>query len=179
MNRKRDQSKFSRSSPLTGAQSCGTSSRSSSLRSRFLGSLSPAAELQVHDAIAAAIGDQSDSKTSVFSISSGLWPSDLDHVLSRCVERVAVTLCQWLGESSGFARRTALPFQRPEMEQHAVGTTEGVFGSVHSHHCWRALRRSRVVKIFKCVEGSRSSMMDVEDEHNHMRATFGLRYRIG
>jgi len=36
-----------------------------------------------------------------------------------------------------------------------------------------------VVKIFKCVEGSRSSMMDVEDEHNHMRAAFGLRYRFG
>jgi len=38
---------------------------------------------------------------------------------------------------------------------------------------------SRVVKIFKCVEGSRSSMMDVEDEHNHMRAAFGLCDRIG
>jgi hypothetical protein len=38
---------------------------------------------------------------------------------------------------------------------------------------------TRVVKIFKCVEGSRSSMMDVEDEHNHMRAAFGLRDRIG
>ena len=36
-----------------------------------------------------------------------------------------------------------------------------------------------MVKIFKCVEGSRSSMMDVEDEHNHMRAAFGLRYRFG
>jgi hypothetical protein len=37
----------------------------------------------------------------------------------------------------------------------------------------------RVVKIFKCVEGSRSSMMDIEDERNHMRAAFGLRYRSG
>jgi hypothetical protein len=36
-----------------------------------------------------------------------------------------------------------------------------------------------VVKIFKCVEGSQSSMMDVEDEHNHMGAAFGLRYWIG
>ena len=41
------------------------------------------------------------------------------------------------------------------------------------------LTPSRVVKIFKCVEGSRSSMMDVEDEHNHMRAAFGLRDRFG
>jgi hypothetical protein len=36
-----------------------------------------------------------------------------------------------------------------------------------------------MVKIFKCAERSRSSMMDVEDEHNHMRAAFGLRYRFG
>jgi len=71
---------------------------------RFLGSFSPAAELRVHDAIASAVADQHDSKTSVFSISTGLWPSDRDHILSRCVERVAVTLCQWLGESSGLGR---------------------------------------------------------------------------
>jgi len=40
---------------------------------------------------------------------------------------------------------------------------------------------SRMVKIFKCAETerSRSSMMDVEDEHNHMRAAFGLRDRFG
>jgi len=40
-------------------------------------------------------------------------------------------------------------------------------------------RVERMVKIFKCAEGSRSSMMDVGDEHNHMRAAFGLRYRFG
>src|SRR6516165_6117313 len=45
---------------------------------------------------------------------------------------------------------------------------------------WPVLaQRCRVVKIFKCVEGSRSSMMDVEGEHNHMRAAFGLRDRFG
>jgi len=47
---------------------------------------------------------------------------------------------------------------------------------------WRRLlvsRTTRMVKIFKCAERSRSSMMDVEDEHNHMRAAFGLRDRIG
>jgi hypothetical protein len=38
---------------------------------------------------------------------------------------------------------------------------------------------SRVVKIFKCVEGSLSSMMDVEDQHDHMRPAFGLRDRLG
>ena len=39
--------------------------------------------------------------------------------------------------------------------------------------------KTGMVKIFKCAERSRSSMMDVEDEHNHMRPAFGLRYRIG
>ena len=72
---------------------------------RFLGSLSAGAELQVHDAIASALADQRDSKAFVFSISSGLWPSDLDPVLSRCVEKVAVTLCQWLEKSSASGRR--------------------------------------------------------------------------
>ena len=70
----------------------------------FLGSLSAGAELQVHEAITSALADLRDSKTLVFSISSGLWPSDCDAVLSCCVERVAVTLCQWLGESAS-ARR--------------------------------------------------------------------------
>jgi hypothetical protein len=71
---------------------------------RFLGSLSTGAELQVHDAIAAAIADPCDSNTLIFSISSGLWPSDCDAVLSCCVERIAVTLCQWLRQSSPSAR---------------------------------------------------------------------------
>jgi hypothetical protein len=35
-----------------------------------------------------------------------------------------------------------------------------------------------MVKIFKFVEESQSSMMDVEDEHNRMGAAFGLRYRL-
>src|SRR4030095_10699068 len=48
---------------------------------RFLGALSVGAELQVHDAIASAIADQRDSSPLVFSISSGLWPSDHDAVL--------------------------------------------------------------------------------------------------
>ena len=38
---------------------------------------------------------------------------------------------------------------------------------------------ARMVKILECGEGPRFSMMDIEDEHNHMRAAFGLRYRIG
>ena len=72
---------------------------------RFLGSLSAGAELQVHDAIASAIAGPRDSKTLIFSISSGLWPSDCDAVLSCCVEKIAVTLCQWLGKSYASTRR--------------------------------------------------------------------------
>jgi hypothetical protein len=72
---------------------------------RFLGSLSAGVELQVHDAVASAIADQRDGKTLVFSMSSGLWPSDCDAVLSCCTERIAVTLCQWLDESSAAGRR--------------------------------------------------------------------------
>jgi hypothetical protein len=37
----------------------------------------------------------------------------------------------------------------------------------------------RTVKISKCTEGSRSSMMNIEDEHNHMGAALSLRDRIG
>lgn len=63
---------------------------------RFLDSVGAGAELQVHDAMAAAIAGTSASDVLVFSISSGLWPSDLDHVLSQCVEKVTVALCHWL-----------------------------------------------------------------------------------
>ena len=66
---------------------------------RFLGTLSLEAEFQVHSAITSALAE-SGCNTLVFSISSGLWPYDLDPVLSRCVETVAVTLRQWLAELS-------------------------------------------------------------------------------
>ena len=72
---------------------------------RFLGAVNVGAELRVHDAIASAIADQRDSSALVFSMSSGLWPSDHDAVLSGCVEKVAVALCQWLDESSASCRR--------------------------------------------------------------------------
>jgi hypothetical protein len=63
---------------------------------RFLGSVTSGAELEVHDAIAAAIANCAPSTTLVFSISSGLLPAELDPVISCCVEEVAVTLHQWL-----------------------------------------------------------------------------------
>jgi hypothetical protein len=63
---------------------------------RFLGSIGAGAELQVHEAISAALAQPPDSSTLVFSISAGIWPSDKDLVLSCCVEKVAVTLERWL-----------------------------------------------------------------------------------
>jgi len=63
---------------------------------RFLGSLSAGAELQVHEAIMAALAEEQDSRAIVFSICSGLWPSDLDPILSSCVEKVATTMSEWL-----------------------------------------------------------------------------------
>jgi len=65
---------------------------------RFLGSIAEGSELQVHDALGAALAEHT-AGTLVFTISTGLWPSDLDHCLSLCVEKVAVTLSQWLGSS--------------------------------------------------------------------------------
>ena len=66
---------------------------------RFLRCLSAAAELPVHDAILAAIAEQPASTTLVFSLTSGLWSSDLDSVLSECVEKMATTLAEWLKDS--------------------------------------------------------------------------------
>jgi hypothetical protein len=72
----------------------------------FLGAIRAGAELQVHDAITSAIVEHQ-SGLLAFSISSGLWPGDLDHCLSLCVERIAVTLCRWLDDAPGSSRRLA------------------------------------------------------------------------
>ena len=63
---------------------------------RFLGVVDAGHECQVHDAIAAGIAEAPAEDHLVFSFSSGMWPEDLDHVLSCCVEQVAVSLCKWL-----------------------------------------------------------------------------------
>jgi hypothetical protein len=65
---------------------------------QFLGAVCPTCALQVHDEMAAAIAQASRSATLVLSISSGTWPSDLDHVLSRCIESVAAAVSDWLTE---------------------------------------------------------------------------------
>lgn len=72
---------------------------------RFLGSLGAGSELPVHDGIAAALAEETGSSAIVFSISSGLWPRDLDPVLSSCVEQVALSVGQWLDESASSHHR--------------------------------------------------------------------------
>lgn len=68
----------------------------------FLGCLDSATELQVHDSITSALVEQPAS-TVAFAISSGLWPSDLDHILSCCVEKTAITLSRWMEDSESLS----------------------------------------------------------------------------
>jgi hypothetical protein len=62
---------------------------------RFLGAVDAGAELQVHDAIAAALIEVPQTDALVFSLSTGLWPSDSEHILSECVEKIALALLTW------------------------------------------------------------------------------------
>ena len=66
---------------------------------RFLGAIQAGADVRVHEAITAAIDEAPETDSLVFSIASGLWPGDREHELSECVEKVAVTLLEWLGEN--------------------------------------------------------------------------------
>jgi hypothetical protein len=86
---------------------------------RFLGTLSAGAELQLHDAIASVVAEQHNSRNLVFSISSVIWPGDLDRALSCCVEKIAVTLCRWLDESSGNASAPRFQFGTHHSDEHA------------------------------------------------------------
>jgi hypothetical protein len=63
---------------------------------RFLGAVDAGSELTVHEAMTAAIAESCEMDSLVFSIESGLWPSDRDHVLSECAEAIAMTLLEWL-----------------------------------------------------------------------------------
>ncbi|MBZ5617325.1 MAG: hypothetical protein LAQ69_01140 [Acidobacteriia bacterium] len=65
----------------------------------FLGCIGPGADLPIHDMIVGAIAETDPSDALVFSISTGLWAIDLDHVLSRCVERIAIAMLLWLRET--------------------------------------------------------------------------------
>ena len=62
----------------------------------FLGSLGGGAELEVSEGMAAALEESPVSDSLVFSISTGLWSGDLDHVLSLCVEQTTIAVLRWL-----------------------------------------------------------------------------------
>jgi len=62
----------------------------------FLGSLGGGAELEVSEAFTLALAETAATDSLVISVSTGLWASDDDPVLSRCVEQTAVALLRWL-----------------------------------------------------------------------------------
>jgi len=65
---------------------------------RFLGALSEGGALTVHDLMADAIRETPLSEALVFSISTGLWTSDQDYVLSSCVEKIVASMLDWVAE---------------------------------------------------------------------------------
>ena len=65
---------------------------------RFLGALSEGGALTVHDLMATAIRETPFSEALVFSISTGLWTSDQDYVLSSCVEKIVSSMLDWVAE---------------------------------------------------------------------------------
>jgi hypothetical protein len=64
----------------------------------FLGGIGESAAITVQDRIAAAIEESSAADSMVFSLCTGLWPSDRDPVLSQCIETIAMSLLPWLAE---------------------------------------------------------------------------------
>jgi hypothetical protein len=64
----------------------------------FLGAISESAAITVQERIAAAIEESSAEDSLVFSLCTGLWPSDRDPVLSQCIETVAMGLLPWMAE---------------------------------------------------------------------------------
>ncbi|MFN7996477.1 MAG: hypothetical protein U0Q18_22890 [Bryobacteraceae bacterium] len=65
---------------------------------RFIGALSEDSALTVHDLIQAAIAETEPPDGLAFSLSTETWASDLDHVLSECVEQMALGMMQWISE---------------------------------------------------------------------------------
>jgi hypothetical protein len=64
----------------------------------FLGAVGESAAITLQDRITAAIEESPAADSLVFSLSTGLWPSDLEPVLSQCVETIATSLLLWLAE---------------------------------------------------------------------------------
>ena len=66
----------------------------------FLGAIGESAAITVQDRITAAIAESPATDALVFSLCTGLWPSDRDPALSRCIETIATSLLPWLAERS-------------------------------------------------------------------------------
>ena len=68
---------------------------------RFLGAIGEAGSMTLHDRMAAAIEETTDAESLVFAVGTGLWASDRDHVLSQCIETIAVSLLRASAGSGG------------------------------------------------------------------------------
>ena len=64
----------------------------------FLGAVGEAAAITVQDRITAAIKESPAADSLVFSLCTGMWPSDRDPVLSQCIETIAMSVLPWLDE---------------------------------------------------------------------------------
>jgi hypothetical protein len=64
----------------------------------FLGAICESAAITVQARIAAAIEESSADDSLVFSLCTGLWPTDRDPVLSQCVETIAMSLLPWMAK---------------------------------------------------------------------------------
>ena len=64
----------------------------------FLGAIPDSAAITLQDRITAAIEESPATDSLVFSLCTGLWPSDRDPVLSQCIETIATSLLPWLAE---------------------------------------------------------------------------------
>lgn len=61
----------------------------------FLGSAGAQVGLEIHNRLDAALAETAPSDSLVFSIGTGLWAGDADHMLSICVEKVAIAMLHW------------------------------------------------------------------------------------
>jgi hypothetical protein len=63
----------------------------------FLRSTNEVAAHELYERMAAALTETSETDSLIFSITTGLWATDLDYVLSRCSEMVAMAMLRWAG----------------------------------------------------------------------------------
>jgi hypothetical protein len=64
----------------------------------FLEAIGESAAITLQDRITSAIEESPAVDSLVFSLCTGLWPSDRDLVLSECIETIAMSLLPWLTE---------------------------------------------------------------------------------